>query len=158
MVFTEDTFEQAVIELFEGMGYTHVYAPDMSRSDYSSPLLDSVLQDSLVRINKGLPLDAIQEATDEDIRKIADTYQAYCNGSQEDIKGFCAVVSMENIAAQDYILTPGRYVGIEEQEDDGEPFDEKMARLTSELSALFGKSHALEAEIREKLGAIGYEI
>ena len=62
MVFTEDTFEQAVIELFEDMGYTHVYAPDMSRSDYSSPLLDSVLQDSLVRINKGLPLDAIQEA------------------------------------------------------------------------------------------------
>ena len=62
MVFTEDTFEQAVIELFESMGYTHIYAPDMNRTDYSSPLLDSVLQDSLVRINKGLPLDAIQEA------------------------------------------------------------------------------------------------
>lgn len=100
----------------------------------------------------------LRELTEEDIRKIADTYQAYCNGSQEDIKGFCAVVSTENIAAQDYILTPGRYVGIEEQEDDGEPFDEKMARLTSELSALFDKSHALEAEIREKLGAIGYGV
>ena len=62
MFFTEDTFEQAVIELFEGMGYTHIYAPDMNRTDYSSPLLDSVLQDSLVRINKGLPLEAIQEA------------------------------------------------------------------------------------------------
>ena len=60
--FTEDTFEQAVIELFEGMGYTHIYAPDMNRTDYSSPLLDSVVQDSLVRINPGLPLDAIQEA------------------------------------------------------------------------------------------------
>ena len=100
----------------------------------------------------------LRELTEEDIRKIADTYQAYCNGSQEDIKGFCAVVSTENIAAQDYILTPGRYVGIEEQEDDGEPFDEKMARLTSELSALFDKSHALEAEIREKLGVIGYGV
>lgn len=62
MFFTEDTFEQAVIELLEGLGYTHIYAPDMNRTDYSSPLLESVLQDSLVRINKGLPLDAILEA------------------------------------------------------------------------------------------------
>lgn len=64
----------------------------------------------------------------------------------------------EKIAEQDYILTPGRYVGVEEQEDDGEPFEEKMARLTSELSDLFVQSHKLEAEIKEKLGAIGYEI
>lgn len=62
MFFTEDTFEQAVIELLEGLGYTHIYAPDMNRTDYSSPLLESVLQDSLVRINKGLPLGAILEA------------------------------------------------------------------------------------------------
>ena len=62
MFFTEDTYEQAVIELFEGMGYIHIYAPDMNRTDYSSPLLDSVLQDCLVRINKGLPIEAIQEA------------------------------------------------------------------------------------------------
>ena len=55
-------------------------------------------------------------------------------------------------------MTPGRYVGIEKQEDEGEPFEEKMDRLTSELSVLFEKSHALEAEIREKLGAIGYEM
>ena len=61
MHFTEDMFEQAVIELFENMGYTHIYAPDMER-DYSSPLLDSVLMDSLVKLNKGLPLDAIIEA------------------------------------------------------------------------------------------------
>ena len=60
-LFTEDTFEQAVIELFVNMGYTHLYAPDLNR-DYDSPLLDSVLRDSLVRINKGLPLDAIEEA------------------------------------------------------------------------------------------------
>ena len=59
--FTEDTFEQAVIELFEHMGYTHIYAPDMDR-DYTSPLLDAVLRDSLVRINKGLAPDAIDEA------------------------------------------------------------------------------------------------
>ena len=61
MHFTEDMFEQAVIELLENMGYTHIYAPDMDR-DYSSPLLDAVLLDSLVKLNKGLPLDAISEA------------------------------------------------------------------------------------------------
>ncbi len=60
-LFTEDTFEQAVIELFETMGYTHLYAPDLER-DYESPLLDAVLRDSLVRLNRGLPLDAIEEA------------------------------------------------------------------------------------------------
>ena len=76
----------------------------------------------------------------------------------KDEKGFCAVVDTEEIRKQDYILTPGRYVGIEEQEDDGEPFEEKMERLTNELSELFKKSHDLEQEIREKLGAIGYEI
>lgn len=60
-LFTEDTYEQAIIELFENMGYEHLYAPDYDR-DYTSPLLDSVLLDSLVRINRGLPLDAIEEA------------------------------------------------------------------------------------------------
>ena len=100
----------------------------------------------------------LRELTDEDIKKIADTYNAYVNGTLEDVKGFCAVVDTEKIAEQDYILTPGRYVGVEEQEDDGEPFEEKMVRLTSELSDLFKQSHKLEAEIKEKLGAIGYEI
>lgn len=99
----------------------------------------------------------LRELTDEDIRKIADTYNAYTEGTLENVKGFCAVVTTEEIAKQDYILTPGRYVGIEEQEDDGEPFEEKMARLTGELSELFQKSHELENEIRKNLGAIGYE-
>lgn len=52
--FTEDTFEQAVVELFENMGYTHIYAPDMNRTDYSRPLLDDVLRDCLVRLNRSL--------------------------------------------------------------------------------------------------------
>lgn len=60
-IFTEDTYEQAIIELFENMGYEHLYAPDLER-DYSSPLLDFMLRDCLVRINRGLPLDAIEEA------------------------------------------------------------------------------------------------
>ena len=100
----------------------------------------------------------LRELTDEDIAKLAETYKAYAQGTLEDVKGFCAVKTTEDIAAQDYILTPGRYVGIEEQEDDGEPFEEKMARLTSELSAMFKKSHELEEEIRKNLGAIGYDI
>lgn len=100
----------------------------------------------------------LRELTDEDIAKIADTYNAYADGIIENKKGFCAVVDTEEIANQDYILTPGRYVGIEEQEDDGEPFEDKMICLTSELSELFAKSHELEAEIKDKLGAIGYEL
>ncbi len=100
----------------------------------------------------------LRELTDVDIAKIADTYNAYADGTLENVKGFCAVVDTEEIAKQDYILTPGRYVGIEEQEDGGEPFEDKMNRLTSELSELFAKSHKLEAEIKEKLGAIGYEL
>ena len=99
-----------------------------------------------------------RDFTDEDIQKLADTFKAFQDGTLEEVKGFCAVADIQAIAAQDYILTPGRYVGIEEQEDDGEPFDEKMKRLTSELSDMFKKSHELENEIREKLGAIGYDI
>ena len=57
----------------------------------------------------------------------------------------------------EYVLTPGRYVGIEEQEDDGVPFEEKMEALTSELGELFEKSRSLEEEIRKNLGGIGYE-
>ena len=99
-----------------------------------------------------------RDLSDDDIQKLADTVEAFQNGTLENIQGFCAVATLDDIAKQDYILTPGRYVGIEEQEDDGEPFEEKMARLTSELSEMFKKSHDLEDEIRKKLGAIGYEI
>lgn len=100
----------------------------------------------------------LREFTDDDIKKIADTYKAFADGTLEDVKGFCAVAGTDEIAKQDYILTPGRYVGIEEQEADDEPFDAKMTRLTGELSAMFAKSHELEEEIRKNLGAIGYEI
>lgn len=99
-----------------------------------------------------------RDFSEDDIQKLADTFEAFQNGKLEDEKGFCSVVSLKDIEKQDYILTPGRYVGIAEQEDDGEPFEEKMTRLTSELSDMFKKSHGLEDEIRAKLGAIGYEI
>ncbi|MCM3479297.1 SAM-dependent DNA methyltransferase, partial [Caldibacillus thermoamylovorans] len=62
------------------------------------------------------------------------------------------------VRENDYVLTPGRYVGIEEAEDDGIPFEEKMEQLTSELGELFKESRRLEEEIRKNLGGIGFEI
>ena len=100
----------------------------------------------------------LREMTTEDIAKIADTFEAFNSGILEDVKGFCAAVTIANIAKQDYILTPGRYVGIEATEDDGEPFEKKMTRLTSELAEMFKRSHDLETEIRNRLGAFGYEM
>lgn len=99
-----------------------------------------------------------RDFTESDIAKIADTFEAFQNGTLEEVKGFCAVATLQDIEKQDFILTPGRYVGIEEQVEDDEPFEEKMTRLTTELAGLFAKSHELEDEIRRKLGAIGYGI
>ena len=100
----------------------------------------------------------LRDLPEADIQCLAATYAAYAEGTLEPVKGFCAVATTQDIARQDYILTPGRYVGIEEQEEDDEPFEEKMHRLTSELSELFAQSHELEAKIKEQLGAIGYEV
>ena len=100
----------------------------------------------------------LREMTDDDIGKIAAAFELFEDNTLEDEKGFCATVTTEDIARQDYILTPGRYVGIADQEDDGEPFEEKMIRLTGELSVLFQRSHELEEEIRKRLGAMGYNV
>lgn len=89
---------------------------------------------------------------EEDIQKLSDIFTKFQEGNLEDVKGFCAIVDIKEIEKQDFILTPGRYVGIEEVKDDGEPFEEKMKRLTSELSEIFKKSHELEEEIRKKTG------
>ena len=101
---------------------------------------------------------AVRELMQEDILRIAETFENFRCGTLEDEAGYCAVKTLEDVKAQDFILTPGRYVGIAEQEDDGEPFDEKMKRLTSELSTLFTESHRLEEEIKKQLGSIGFEI
>lgn len=100
-----------------------------------------------------------KELSEEDINKISDTYHNYrnINGQYEDIQGFCKAAKLEEVREHEYVLTPGRYVGIEEQEDDGILFEEKMEALTSELGELFAKSRSLEDEIRKNLGGIGYE-
>lgn len=99
-----------------------------------------------------------RDLSEEEIQKLADTFEKFQQGTLEDVQGFCKVATTEDIAKQDYILTPGRYVGIEDAPDDGEPFDEKMKRLTGELSGLFEESHKLEEEIRKNLEAIGYHV
>lgn len=100
----------------------------------------------------------LRELQKADIKKIADTFDKYNDGTLENEKGFCAVVALGDVAKQDYILTPGRYVGIAEQKDDGIPFQEKMDKLTTELSDLFAQSHGLEDEIRKQLASIGFTI
>lgn len=99
-----------------------------------------------------------REMTDEEIKQIYDTYHIWRDGKEEyeDVQGFCKSANIEEVRNHEYILTPGRYVGIEEVEDDGEPFDEKMTKLTEELAEMFAKSHHLEEDIKQRLGAIGY--
>lgn len=95
-----------------------------------------------------------RELTDQDIKKISDTYHnwKHSNGGEyKDIPGFCKVATTKDIADQDYILTPGRYVGSEAVEEDNEAFEEKMKKLTAELKEQFAESHKLEAEIKANL-------
>jgi type I restriction enzyme M protein len=76
----------------------------------------------------------------------------------ENIPGFCASVNLDGIKKHDYVLTPGRYVGAADEEDDGEPFADKMARLTATLKTQFEESDRLEAEIKKNLAGLGYDI
>ncbi len=101
-----------------------------------------------------------RELSDEEIARIAGTYHAWRGeavlGEYADVLGFCKSATREEIAGHGYVLTPGRYVGAEEAEDDGEPFIEKMARLTATLEAQFAESARLEGEIVSNLRRLGY--
>ena len=98
------------------------------------------------------------ELSDADIARVAGAFDAFREGELEVEPGFCAAAATADIAAQDFMLTPGRYVGVVEAKEDGEPFEEKMERLTGELSGLFEESDRLQEEIRRNLEAIGYGI
>ena len=99
----------------------------------------------------------LRELSEKDIKKISETHQNYQkNENYEDKKGFCYSATIEEIKKNDYVLTPGRYVGVEDNLEDDIPFEEKMKNITSELSKQFEESHKLEAEIRKNLEAIGY--
>jgi type I restriction enzyme M protein len=99
-----------------------------------------------------------RELTEEESKKIYSTYHSWRdNKNYKDVEGFCKLASIEEIRGHDYVLTPGRYVGIEEIEDDGIPFEEKMQKLTSELSDLFKNSKELEEKIKKNLKGVGYD-
>ena len=98
-----------------------------------------------------------REFAQEDIRKLADTYHAWREGKgYEDVPGFCKSATKTEIAAHGYVLTPGRYVGAEDVEDEGEPFADKMKRLVTELNAQFAESAKLEQAIQANLRGLGY--
>ena len=93
-----------------------------------------------------------RELTDDEINQLADTYHAWKAGKKyKDLAGFCKSATIKEIAEQGYVLTPGRYVGAADVEDDDEPFEEKIARLTKELESQFDESDKLEKQIRANL-------
>jgi type I restriction enzyme M protein len=116
-----------------------------------------------------------RELTDDDIANIAGTYHAWRGEGglaqaersedvpvpaldYEDVSGYCKSASLDDIREHDHVLTPGRYVGAPEAEEDDEPFEEKMERLTSELSEQFAESKRLEDEIRKNIEGLGFDV
>ncbi|OZG69960.1 DNA methyltransferase [Hahella sp. CCB-MM4] len=101
-----------------------------------------------------------KDLTEEDIAEIARTYHAWRgeakDGVYEDVPGFCKATRLEEIKANDYVLTPGRYVGAAEVEDDGEVFEEKMRELTQTLYRQMAESEKLDAVIQRNLEGLGY--
>ncbi len=101
-----------------------------------------------------------RELTDEEIKKIASVYHAWRSQKHtdeyKDVPGFCKSATIDEIKDHGYVLTPGRYVGAEEVEDDGVPFDVKMTELTARLYEQFAQARQLEATIRKNLEALGY--
>ncbi|WP_448105904.1 class I SAM-dependent DNA methyltransferase [Pseudomonas azerbaijanoccidentalis] len=99
----------------------------------------------------------LRDFTLDDIQKVADTFHAWQHGEgYENLAGFCYSASLDDIRKHEHVLTPGRYVGAEEQEDDGEAFADKMARLTAQLAEQFEESDKLEGEIKKNLAGLGY--
>ena len=103
-----------------------------------------------------------RELTDVDVAKIAGTYHAWRGdpdtGEYADMPGFCRAAKTEEIRKHGHVLTPGRYVGAAAAEEDGEPFDEKMRRLTATLGAQYEEGARLDAAIRENLARLGYRV
>lgn len=98
--------------------------------------------------------------TDDDIAKISETYHSWRNkdGKYSDVAGFCKSATLKEVEESNFVLTPGRYVGAEDVEDDGIPFEEKVAEITSQLSEQFAKSIELQQRIKNNLAKIGIEL
>jgi len=134
----------------------------VARNKRNSKFRDRRRQTLFIDARKmGVMIDRVhRELTDEEIARIAGTYHAWRGdegaGAYQETPGFCKSVTTEEIASHGYVLTPGRYVGAEEVEDDGEPFAEKMARLTEKLAEQFTESARLEVAIKDNLRGLGY--
>ena len=103
--------------------------------------------------------ELLEDDTHSDISKIVNTYHNYQNNEDyEDKLGFCKKASLDEIKNNDYALTPGRYVGVENIIEDNISFDEKMKNITTELSKQFAESRKLEEDIKNALKSIGYDI
>jgi len=116
----------------------------------------------------------LRDFTQDDLNKVTETYHSWQSSSAvipaeagiqmaeqtgyEDVAGFCKSAKLDELQKHDYVLTPGRYVGATEEEEDGELFADKMARLTGQLKAQFEESDRLEAEIKKNLAGLGYEV
>jgi len=101
------------------------------------------------------------ELTEDELKRIAGTYHAWrgtTDGEYEDVKGFCASVKLDEIAKHEFALTPGRYVGAPESEEDEVDFEERMSELTDQLADQFAESERLTAEVKKALEAVGYEV
>lgn len=102
----------------------------------------------------------LRDFKDEDIQKLVNTFHTWQREWSEENNqaGFSFSADLAAIKKHDFILTPGRYVGAEVEEDDGIPFTDKMAALTSQLKTQFEESEKLEAQIKENLAVFGYEV
>jgi len=148
----------------------------LPRGEGRKPLADQRKQTLFIDARKmGTLIDRVhRELTDTDLAKIASTYHAWLGlpsptgrraGDEgdpaklrkyEDVAGFCKSATTAEIAGHGWVLTPGRYVGAEDVEDDGDPFEEKMPRLVAELHAQFAESAELEQAIKANLRGLGY--
>jgi len=101
-----------------------------------------------------------REFAEEDIARIADTYHAWRSkkGKYEDMKGFCKSAPLAEVQKHNFVLTPGRYVGIQDEVDDGIPFTEKMKKLTTELAGQFEEESKLNRAIKKNLEGLGFDI
>ena len=101
----------------------------------------------------------IRDFSNDEIAKIEETYKKWrTKDGYEDVAGFCKSATLEDIAGHDFVLTPGRYVGIVHEEDDDVSFEEKMKHLTSTLSKQMEQEKILDDEIKEQLSKIGYSL
>tara|TARA_R110002096_G_scaffold168798_5_gene340062 strand:+ start:4016 stop:5791 length:1776 start_codon:yes stop_codon:yes gene_type:complete len=134
------------------------YMKDRVLRDFTQEDLNQVTETFHNWQTVGWVSDSVTQQTNVETSNDVGLRDKAANPTYENIPGFCASVNLEGIKKHDYVLTPGRYVGAADEEDDGEPFADKMARLTTQLKTQFEESDRLEVEIKKNLAGLGYEL